>query len=139
MSQNLSSSILRISFFFFNMFFHLAFVYFIPQSLHCIQDDFGNLRLPTGRHQQVFIAPHSLSLTLHVWLTLIIEKYYYGVPGARWKIRKNPELTSSRGHTKTTTTYGRTISENNLKISLTDLLQLRTKRKGHTSRGREAV
>lgn len=39
--------------------------------------------------------------------------------------QENPELTSSHGHTKITTTYVGTIDEEDLKTGRNDLLQLK--------------
>lgn len=49
---------------------------------------------------------------------------------------EDPELTSSQGHPKTTTTSVTTISENNLKTRRTDLLQWKMQRKGYIKMGR---
>lgn len=43
---------------------------------------------------------------------------------------EDPKLTS-HGHTKTATTYGTPVSENDLKTSRTGLSQLKVKRKSH--------
>ena len=45
---------------------------------------------------------------------------------AKMMEKEDPEITSSQGHTKITTTYRATIYENNLKTSRKDFPQLKT-------------
>lgn len=59
-----------------------------------------------------------------------------GEIGVRMAENKDPELTSSHGNTKTTTTYGTAIAENDLKTGRTDFLQLRINRKSRIVMGR---
>ena len=48
---------------------------------------------------------------------------------------EDPGLASSYEHTKITTTYRQTISENDLKTSRKDFPQLKTKRRNHSEKG----
>lgn len=56
-----------------------------------------------------------------------------GIKMTGWE---DPELTSSNGHTKTTTIYRATLSEKNMRTIRTTLTQLKIQRKSHIKKGR---